>query len=319
MKLKCSLSGFLRSIVMMPAGAVHPTSETSSTWPMPIPFPEAFASGSHLLADCSTKRLISLQVVVFDWLVLGRPSIAPSCLKLGRRLTSRQWSVVRTLEHLSFDGNTPKFVDAGTMGRAAVKVEGYEESLGVLARALSTVQSFDGAYSCPSSRFWSASGEDDFLGKCGTFHSVVEEPASGGSKPLVAERLQFPGRPSFDPRPFFDKSTSKLYDFPLDLGRPLDEVGDPPTVQVRVSRPNKLKLFKMMADVDLLKPIPDGTFLKKYRNGLFAVPKDSSRDRMVLDGRPANMVDRGQQRWSQAMASGAALAGIYIEDDKDLV
>lgn len=74
-----------------------------------------------------------------------------------------------------------------------------------------------------------------------------------------------------------------------------------------------------MADVDLLKPIPDGTFLKKYRNGLFAVPKDSSRDRMVLDGRPANMVDRGQQRWSQSMASGAALAGIYIEDDKDLV
>ena len=221
MKLKCSLSGFLRSIVKMPAGAVHPTSETSSTWPMPIPFPEVFASGSHLLADCSTKRLISLQVVVFDWLVLGRPSIAPSCLRLGRRLTSRQWSVVRTLEHLSFDGNTPKFVDAGTMGRAAVKVEGYEESLGVLARALSTVQSFDGAYSCSSSRYWSAHGEDDFLGKCGTFHSVVDEPAGGGSKPLVAERLQFPGRPSFDPRPFFDMSTAKLYDFPLTWDAPL--------------------------------------------------------------------------------------------------
>ena len=150
MRLKCSLSGFLRSIVKMPAGDVHPTSETSSTWPMPVPFPEAFTSGSHLLADCSTKRLISLQVVVFDWLVLGRPAVAPSCLKLGRRLTARQWTVVHTLEHLSFDGNTQKFVDACTVGRAAAKVEGYEVGLGVLARAMSAVQSFDGAYSSSS-------------------------------------------------------------------------------------------------------------------------------------------------------------------------
>ena len=70
----------------------------------------------------------------------------------------------------------------------------------------------------------------------------------------------------------------------------------------------------MMADVDLLKPIPGGALLIKYKNGLFAVPKDSTRDRMVLDGRPANMADRGQQRWSQAMASGAALAGLYMEE-----
>lgn len=319
MKTKCSLQSFLRSILMNARSSVSSTSGTSSTWPMPVPFPEAFSSSAASLRTMSTKRLISLQVVTFSWLALGKPLKAPAHLTLGNRLTARQWSVVRMLMHLSFDGNSPQFVDAATMGRAAAKVEGYEDTLSAVARAVSALQVFDGRYGAlPKVSRRSAGGDVEPV-RSGTCVGEVSHMPEHGAKPLKASRLQFPGKPEFDPRPYFDRSTKKLYEFPLDLGKPLHEVGKPPPVQVRASPQGKLQLFKKLADSGLLQPVPEGTYLEDYRNGLFAVPKDASRDRMVLDGRPANMVDRGQQRWSQSMANAAALSGIYIHPELNLV
>jgi len=205
------------------------------------------------------------------------------------------------------------------MGRSAAKVEGYEDTLSAVARAVSTLQVFEGHYASQSrSSRCSAGGEAEPV-RCGVCVGEVSHVPDHGAKPLKASRLQFPGKPEFDPRRYFDGSTKKLYEFPLDLGKPLQEVGKPPPVQVRASPQGKLQLFKKLADSGLLQPVPEGTYLDGYRNGLFAVPKDASRDRMVLDGRPANMVDRGQQRWSQSMANAAALSGIYIHPELNLV
>ena len=313
MKTKCSLQSFLRSILKNARGSTSSTSGTSSTWPMPVPIPEAFRSGAASLGSMSTKRLISLQVVTFSWLALGKPFNAPAHLSLGNRLTARQWSVVRMLMHLSFDGNSPQFVDAATMGRAAAKVEGYEDTLSAAARAVSTLQVFEGHYAAQPRSFRRSAGGEAEPVRSGTCVGEVSH------MPLKASRLQFPGKPEFDPRKYFDRSTKKLYEFPLDLGKPLHEVGKPPPVQARASPQGKLQLFKKLADSGLLQPVPEGTYLDGYRNELFAVPKDASRDRMVLDGRPANMVDRGQQRWSQSMANAAALSGIYIHPELNLV
>ena len=319
MKTKCSLQSFLRSILKNARGSTSSTSGTSSTWPMPVPFPEAFRSGAASLGTMSTKRLISLQVVTFSWLALGKPFNAPAHLSLGNRLTARQWSVVRMLMHLSFDGNSPQFVDAATMGRAAAKVEGYEDTLSAVARAVSTLQVFEGHYAAQPRSFRRSAGGEAEPVRSGTCVGEVSHMPEHGAKPLKASRLQFPGKPEFDPRKYFDRSTKKLYEFPLDLGKPLHEVGKPPPVQARASPQGKLQLFKKLADSGLLQPVPEGTYLDGYRNELFAVPKDASRDRMVLDGRPANMVDRGQQRWSQSMANAAALSGIYIHPELNLV
>ena len=113
-------------------------------------------------------------------------------------------------------------------------------------------------------------------------------------KPLVADRLVFPSRPAFDPLPFFDDSTAELYFFPLTKGRDPSTLPSPPWVQVRAAPRERLKLFKKMAISGLLQPVAQGSFLLDHRNGLFAAPKDAERDRMVLDGRPAILADRGQ-------------------------
>eukprot|EP00435_Cladocopium_sp_Y103_P014663 s4220_g3.t1 len=317
LKSSCGLQRFLRSILTMRGQC--PTSKSSCTWPMALPYPEVFRAGGNLDARSHMKRLLCFQVLVLDWLHLDKPDAAPACLRLGEHLSARQWTVVRMLEHLAFDGNTPELVDAADMGRAAGKVEGYEDSLAALSRAVSTLQTSEGRYY--GSRRLSSDDqvEEETKWRCGKMVGSVTEDSEIHARPLVADRLNFPPKPCFDPLPYFDKSTAVLYERPLSEGRPLADVGKAPKVQVRASVNEKLKLYKKMAACGLLQPLSPGTYLDKYRSGLFAVLKDSERDRMILDVRPANMVSRGQKKWCYGMASASSLAGIYIEPDKVLM
>eukprot|EP00435_Cladocopium_sp_Y103_P017734 s3434_g4.t1 len=297
----------------MPKGPSDSTLTGSATWPIPLPFPEVFSAGGGEDERSPLKRLVSMQILVLDWFFLDKPSAAPSSLRLGRPLTSRQWSVVRMFEHLSVDGNTPELVDAVAMGRAASKIESFEESLAAVARAVSTLQLSSHSYwvggAQPSTSTW-----DDTALRCGVVVGEADVEDLSNAKPLVASRLNFPDAPTFDPLPFFDDSTAELYCYPLSRGKDPATVGDPPRVQVRASGKAKLELYRKMARCGMLQPLEEGTYLDRYRSGLFAVPKDGERDRMVLDGRPANMVDRGQSKWCCSMASAASLAGICIPE-----
>lgn len=106
---------------------------------MPIPYPECFCKGK-VSGDVPAKKLVSMQVVTFSWIVLGCPCRAPDFLAVGTRLTSKQWSVVKYLMHLSSDGNTPNSVDAAFMGRAAAKMEDNEKAVEALARAVAFLE-----------------------------------------------------------------------------------------------------------------------------------------------------------------------------------
>ena len=128
----------------MPKDRDGSTLKESSTRPMPLPYPAVFSAGVKSDTRSHKKKLVSMQVGVFDWLYLNKPDAAPSCLRLGLPLTARQWTAVRMLEHLSFDGNTPNSVDASDMERAAGKVEGLEKSLEAVSRALASRQLWHG-------------------------------------------------------------------------------------------------------------------------------------------------------------------------------
>ena len=319
LRLKCGFQRFLQSIISKPVRLDGDTSKSCSTWPMPLPYAEVFRSGGHRMASVDSKKLICLQVALLDWLHLSKLDTAPEQLRLGARLTARQWSVVRMLEHLDFDGNTPSFVDAAAMGRSASKVESFEENIGVLARAVASLQSSSSTYGTRASSRTPFDGYDDSPRRSGYDIGEVTIESDLTAKPLVADRLQFPTKPSFDPRPYFDMSTLNLYEKPRDLALPRDEVGKPPKVQVRASPKEKIKLYQKMAASHMLQPLAKGSYDEDFRSGLFSVGKDAERDRMVLDGRPANMLDPGQQKWSRSMASADCLSGIHLEDDQALV
>ena len=149
----CSLAGFLRSIVQCPADrtdAATSPSRGSSTWPMPLPYPEAFSRGCSV-SGLHHKRMVCLHVMVLDWLCLNRPSAAPRELRLGARLTPKQWSAVAVLKRLAWDGNTPDAVDAVSMGRSAAKFESFEADLGAIHRAaFDCLRSTVSSYACSS-------------------------------------------------------------------------------------------------------------------------------------------------------------------------
>ena len=65
LKIQCGFQGFLRSILRSHGRNDVPTSKSSSTWPMPLPYPEVFRSGSQsAVADAHRKRLVCLQVAL---------------------------------------------------------------------------------------------------------------------------------------------------------------------------------------------------------------------------------------------------------------
>ena len=126
-----SLRLFFQSVVNEPYESFSCTSRLTEAenfnrdvWPIPIPFPEVFRCGGFG-KELWKKRVVAMEVLILNWLHLGMPSAAPTSLKVGSRLSRRQWEVVRYLLHVSFDGNTPELVDVGLMGRAAMKFEKY--------------------------------------------------------------------------------------------------------------------------------------------------------------------------------------------------
>ena len=321
---KGSLKGFLLSILKPIGDVSSPTSRLkasappgASVWPMPVPYPEAFGSSQHGVCRVLwEKKLVSLQVIVLSWLHLNRPSSAPVFLRLGGWLTSKQWSAVKTMLRLVCDSNTPEFVSAVDMGRSASKYESVEKTLGAMARAVGSLHADGGYLKSGGSK---PDVFDDSWLRCGSLVGRLPGSSTCTARPIVADRLNFPGRPLFDPVKFFDARTCELYLRPLDysLDHRTCEV-EVPHVSVRATEANKIDLFKKLADSGRLSPVKASLTRGKYCSGLFAVLKDSLRDRLILDSRPANALESQKTDWCGTMGIGTALCDISLEPDEEL-
>ncbi len=51
----------------------------------------------------------------------------------------------------------------------------------------------------------------------------------------------------------------------------------------------------------------------RFCNGIFAVPKDGARDRMVLDARPPNMLEDATCPWINSLASVSQLEHVFLQ------
>ena len=98
-------------------------------WPIPIPYPEAFRS-----LDSS------------QWLFLGKPAACPASLRIGSKLTAKQWRVITRMESLAEDMNSVFRIAAQDMGRSAAKSELHDGELAALHRACASLSGQCGAY-----------------------------------------------------------------------------------------------------------------------------------------------------------------------------
>ena len=136
--------------------------------------------------------------------------------------------------------------------------------------------------------------------------------------PVDASRLRFTGRPSFDPQPFLDSPTRQLYARPLDILRSEPSVTPLPRTQVRTVPGGQLDLLRALDASGRLTLWPLGDLGGRGRNGLFAVPKDAERDRMVLDARAANVWEGGEDRWIQSLGSLEQLTHLFLPPTHDI-
>eukprot|EP00435_Cladocopium_sp_Y103_P068139 s66_g31.t1 len=132
-------------------------------------------------------------------------------------------------------------------------------------------------------------------------------------------RLVFVGRPQFDPSPYLDPISKVIYNDPLSCR--LDPAScpvQPPKLRVHCSRQEKVKLFSLLDASDRLRIHLPHEFTPEFGSGLFAVPKDLERDRLILDSRGANLLETSPQRWIRSLASSEVLCRMTLEDSEVL-
>ena len=140
------------------------------------------------------------------------------------------------------------------------------------------------------------------------------------AKDVDASRLRFHEEPSFDPIPFLDYQNREYFSRPLDHAVTLDPADESiPKVKVRCSKQAKMDLFKALDASNRLVLLPARLVRRGFECGCFAIPKDTERDRMILDARPANRCEEAETRWIKSLGSLSQMHHIFLEPGKQLI
>jgi len=287
---------------------------------MPLPYPEVcgrdFPSSGEVAA---LKSGVNGVVLILNFLHLGRPSTAPEILRLGNRLNSRQWNSVALLKSFLKNWVEADDVDPVSMGRSAAKVESIEAAISDLearAKSLGVVIGANGYSGSQRSSGFSGS----FCEDAGVTVGVTDHAAFSTFKEIESDRLAFVGVPCFDPSPFLDEQSRRVFQFPLDCSRdPSSFQGSIPHVKLHCPRSEKIRLFELLDRSKRLSLHTADQVRGSYTSGMFAVVKSLDRDRLILDSRPPNLLEIPMQRWIKSLASAESLSQICLGQNEHLV
>lgn len=316
-----SLASFAKSFFRKPA-IPSEVRGTAVMWPMPLPYPFAYKSRPKVLADDSEvafQRGVNLCVLVLDWLHLKRPPTCPIEIVLHSPLSKLQWRVVRHIEFTMYAWRVAEPVTASNMGRAAEKVYSIEKALETLTTFEDGLFSFfdellteeSGLVHSSASRKRFAPGLQaqtggDVIGSVPAFGKTV-------AKPIVADRLEFKGTPKFDPSPFLDSQCRFIFEQPLLAAMSPEQLStEVPVVRLFGDESELWKLFKKLDASHRLGAIPDTEIIPGFQAGLFSVGKDESKDRLIFDSRPFNLLESSPNRFIRSMAAASNLTELHL-------
>ena len=286
-------------------------------FPIPVPYPEVLRTGSKETANAvARKKMVNCIVIVLNYLHLSRPIRCPAHLKAGNKLTASQWETVRRFEDFLDSWIYCESIGPEQMGRTAPKVESIEESiLRISSLAAKLRSSGTGDY---------FKGSDD-LSACGRRRDagrVVGTCKSEGFstfKTVEPSRLSFIGVPSFDPCPYLDEQSAAVFRAPLQHSRDPETHSSPlPFVRVHCSPDKKLQLFNLLDSSGRLGLHAPENVRPKFASGVFAVVKDSEKDRLILDSRPSNELEIPLTKWIGSLASPESLCRIQLLPSQQL-
>ena len=103
LKVDCGLGYFARSLVSHSYAQSCTSACSADGFPLPLPYPEVARSvegGGDSSSDVLKQGVNSI-VLVLNYLHLERPRRAPVQIRLGARLTRRQWEMVRVIKQFA--------------------------------------------------------------------------------------------------------------------------------------------------------------------------------------------------------------------------
>ena len=140
------------------------------------------------------------------------------------------------------------------------------------------------------------------------------------AKNLESHRLALSGRPTFDPSPHLDPEARSHYLDPSAWMASPDTLQEPlPKPKFKASRAERLKVLAMLDSTDRLRFVPAACVDHRFTNGLFAIIKDQSRDRLILDARCPNLLEAATGRWIRTLAAAPSLLSLSLEPGEELV
>lgn len=314
LRARCRLGCFARSFChqRFDRASEHGTA-FGELFPLPLPYPEVLCKGAtDEDGRLALKRGVSAVIIILNYLHLGRPRCCAKELRMRRPLSKKQWSGVKRLEFLMKAWIEVSPIDAEGMGRTAAKVESIEETLKKLEVAAATHVS----QQCNYFRGGDRRGVD-CLGEKSRGVKIGWMPDEAGFttfKKVEADRLTFVGTPSFDPTPYLDERSQAIFNDPIQCRNdPASYRGPVPKLKVHCHPDEKLKLYELLDASNRLGVHRRGEVSLKFGSGLFAVTKDLSRDRLILDSRGANLLEKPAQRWIRSLACGESLVKLVLK------
>lgn len=135
------------------------------------------------------------------------------------------------------------------------------------------------------------------------------------AKEIDPSRLSFPqDHPRFDPAHLLEGEHLQCYKDPVSLAESPDEKSPPPPrVRVHVAKGRTRALLKFLDQHHRLVLAPAEKVRASHLCGAFALTKDISKDRLIIDARGPNLLEHTYSDWVKTLGSVSSLLQIELQ------
>lgn len=340
------LSSFIRlACSPVPRTVHHGPRESVDLWPCPPPLwrwtgvqqpspRKRQRKRYHILKN----QIIQQIVCVLNWEALGHPTKPPPAAVAGFGYSLAQIQMLERLEGLVDHFATAGAFDASDLGRCAEKLAAMLaacKELPVSSLRFVDLHEFVSTAVCKHVDPYSESGtkgkppnrtnkyndQNGDLGDKSTSHTLhpKAKPTGSHAKPVIAERIKWEYGPSFDPNPFLtDPVVKAAFNDPDTMKLPQQMWKNCLPGKVHCSRTEVLKLAKKWDAKGACALFPCHEINENEAVGIFAVEKDATYDRLILNPVVVNGRMRPYSNYTKSLAPGSLVSLVQLKNSEVL-
>ena len=286
------------------------------------------------------NRIVSQIICTLNWEALGHITRPPPSACVGYGYSEEQFALVERIHNLVQHFCMAGTFDASSLGRSADKLErllsacrelpGGNQEVDLLDIVTEIQQGLDPYTSHKSSKFNDASAsctedpvdtcfDDSVAGSHGSDATNHLHLDCSTAKPVVADRIKWEHSPQFDPRPYLtDPVVRSAFDDPESLRLHPSLWIKRPAGRVHCSKQEVLKLAKKWDQKGACRIFPCSSVCHEEAVGIFAVGKDATWDRLILNPVVINGRMKAYSNYTKSLAPGCLIGLVQLGSNEVL-